>query len=390
MKKLPYQLLKYMPGFELIDKKEREALNNLFDEGGVLFAHGFDGIRKSYHVREFENEISHFFGSKHSLCVSSGTAAIKCALASYDIGPGDEVITQSFNFIATLEAIHDIGAIPVVVGVDDSLNMCPKLLEQNITSKTKAIMPVHMLGVPAEMSSIIDIASIDGIPVIEDACEAVGAKYNGIYVGTLTDYGIFSFDFGKNITTGEGGAILSKNQNLDKLVREYHDHGHKNIPNVPRGLDLASKPGFNYRMGEMNAVVGKEQLKKLDFIIKSNKSRYNLFQSSLENVKDIKIRHIPKLAEPSYDTFIFEIDDPEKKNKIKEILISKGIGTKNLPDAIRWHCSFYWDYFLNEQQNKYASETLDKLNKNIAIPIFLNKSIQDYKDVINDILDVFN
>ena len=126
-----------MPGFELIDNKEKKALSNVFDEGGVLFAHGFDALRKKYHVREFEENLSKYFESEHSLCVSSGTAAIKCTLAAYGIKEGDEVITQSFNFIATLEAIHDIGATPVVIGIDDSLNMCPDLLEKNITNKTK-------------------------------------------------------------------------------------------------------------------------------------------------------------------------------------------------------------------------------------------------------------
>tara|TARA_B110000879_G_C11177523_1_gene516776 strand:+ start:157 stop:1296 length:1140 start_codon:yes stop_codon:yes gene_type:complete len=378
-----------MPGFELIDNKEKEALNSLFDEGGVLFAHGFDGIRKRYHVREFESELSSYFSSNHSLCVSSGTAAIKCALAAYDIKAGDEVITQSFNFIATLEAIHDIGATAVVVGIDDSLNMCPKHLKENITEKTKAIMPVHMLGVPADMSSIMDIASIHNIPVIEDACEAVGAKYDNKFAGTLCDYGIFSFDFGKNITTGEGGAILSKSHDLDTLVREYHDHGHQNIENLPRGLDLASRPGFNYRLGEMNAVVGKEQLKKLDFILNENKKRYMVLSDGLANISSIKKRYIPNLAVPSYDTFIFEISDEDKREEVKNILISSGIGTKNLPDAIRWHCSYYWNYFLEDANNKYATETLQKLSKNIAIPIVLKKDIHEYKNILKEILNVF-
>ncbi len=378
-----------MPGFELIDNKEKKALSNLFDEGGVLFAHGFDALRKKYHVREFEENLSKYFESEHSLCVSSGTAAIKCTLAAYGIKEGDEVITQSFNFIATLEAIHDIGATPVVIGIDDSLNMCPDLLEKNITNKTKAIMPVHMLGVPAEMKKIIEIADLHNIPVIEDACEAVGAKYDNKFVGTLCDYGIFSFDFGKNITTGEGGAILSKNANLDKLVREYHDHGHQNIENLPRGLDLASRPGFNYRMGEMNAVVGKEQLKKLDFILEENKKRYMILNDGLSSVKDIKIRFIPDSALPSYDTFIFEICDENKREVIKNILINLGIGTKNLPDAIRWHCSYYWDYFLKDTNNAYAEETLIKLSKNIAIPIVLKKSTSDYQNLVQEILNVF-
>ena len=146
-----------MPGFELIDSAELKAINSIFKNGGVLFAHGFEKIRKNFHVREFEKETSTFFKCKHSLAVTSGTAAIKIALKALNVKPGDEVITQAFNFIATMEAILDVGAKPVVVNVDRTLNMDIEDLKRKITKKTKVVLPVHMLGYPCDMKNIMKI-----------------------------------------------------------------------------------------------------------------------------------------------------------------------------------------------------------------------------------------
>ena len=148
-----------MPGFELIDNKESEAVNRLFKkENGILFAHGFDGLRKKYHVRELEVNFNKKLKCNFTLAVSSGTAAIKIALLALGVKKGDEVITQAFNFIATIEAILDIGAIPVIANIDETLNMDPNEIKLLITKKTKAILPVHMLGVPANMDAICKIA----------------------------------------------------------------------------------------------------------------------------------------------------------------------------------------------------------------------------------------
>ena len=160
-------------------------------------------------------------------------------LKAIGIGPGDEVITQAFNFVATVEAILEVGAIPVIVNVTDGLNMDPELLEK-ITSATKAIVPVHMLGVPCDMEPIMAIAQ--GIPVVEDNCESIGAKYDNHFAGTIGDIGVMSFDHGKAITCGEGGAILTNDSDLDRVAREYHDHGHVNDPTLPRGRDRKIKP----------------------------------------------------------------------------------------------------------------------------------------------------
>ena len=147
-----------MPGFELINKLERQAVNKVFSEGGVLFAHGFKKFRKKFHVREFELKAREKVGSKYSLAVTSGTSATLIALKALGVKNGDEVITQAFNFIATVEAIIECGAKPILVNIDETYNMCPIELKKLITKKTKAIIPVHMLGVSAKMDDILQIA----------------------------------------------------------------------------------------------------------------------------------------------------------------------------------------------------------------------------------------
>ena len=203
-----------MPGFELIGNKELNNIKEIFKKSnGVLFAHGFDKLRKNiFRVRKFENEISKFFGSKYVQCVSSGTAAIKIALKSAGVKYNDEVITQGFNFIATIEAIVDCGAKPVITGINDDLNLDLNHLKKLVTKKTKAIILVHMLGYSGEIDKIKSFCKKKKIVLIEDNCEAVGGKYKKKYLGTIGDIGIFSFDFGKNITTGEGGCILTNDK----------------------------------------------------------------------------------------------------------------------------------------------------------------------------------
>jgi 8-amino-3,8-dideoxy-alpha-D-manno-octulosonate transaminase len=365
-----------MPGFELINEEEKNAVNKLFEDGGVLFPHGFDALRKNYHVREFEELSTKYFNCEHSLAVSSGTAAIKIGLKAIGVKPGDEVITQAFNFIATIEAILDCGAKPVIANVDETLNMDLEDCAQLITDKTKAILPVHMLGVPVDMNRVMEISNHYKIKVLEDNCESVGGKYDDKFLGTIGHCGVFSFDFGKAITTGEGGMVLTNEAKIDKYSREYHDHGHENNPKFPRGKDTKSIFGFNYRMTEMQAVIGKVQLGKLDFIIKSNDDRYNEFEKNFPD--DIIKRKIPSLSTPLNDTFIFFVESSEQKEKYIEILNNEGFGTKNLPDAMEWHCSAYWEHALDENQVKRTMKTKKLLEKAIAVPIWLKRSPRDY------------
>ncbi len=365
-----------MPGFEVIGKEEQAAVNQIFIDGGVLFSHGFDSFRKNYHVREFEELFAEKFSCEYALAVSSGTAAIKVALKSIGVQSGDEVITQAFNFIATIEAILDTGAVPIIANVDDSLNMDVTDCESLITNKTKAILPVHMLGVPANMNSILALAEEYNLKVLEDNCESVGAKYNGNYLGTISDVGAISFDFGKVITSGEGGMILTDNPIVDKYAREYHDHGHENNPKFPRGRDTKSIYGFNYRMTEMQAAVGKVQLNKLDWILRENKKRYEALANAIHD--KCRLRLIPSGSEIIYDSFIFFIENKNIRRRIIDHLIKAQFGTKILPDALEWHCAAYWDHALPVDQLNRVTKTKEKLAEVIVVPIWLRKSIQDY------------
>ncbi len=377
-----------MPGFELIGREERENILNIFKKSnGVMFAHGFEKLRNNiFRVRQFEKQIKNKFDTKECQVVSSGTAAIKVALKAIGIKPGDEVITQSFNFIATIEAILDSGAKPIITKIDDSLNMCPYDLEKRITSKTKVVMPVHMLGFSANLNKIIKICKKNKLFLIEDNCEAVGAKYKNKYLGAIGDAGILSFDFGKNITTGEGGAILTNKKKIFISAKEYHDHGHQLNPKFPRGMDTVKKTGFNYRMSELQAAVGLAQIKKINFILKENKKRYFVLKNIIS--KNFKIRKCHSDTLPSYDTFIFIVENINLRKKIVKLLKSENIGTKNLPDAIKWHFASYWKHALPKKEINRLKSSLRHLQNHIAIPILLKKNVSIYKKIANKIINI--
>tara|TARA_B100000989_G_scaffold298400_1_gene287540 strand:+ start:32725 stop:33849 length:1125 start_codon:yes stop_codon:yes gene_type:complete len=374
-----------MPGYELIDKREQKAVNSIFNNGGVLFAHGFENIRKNFHVREFEKKTSSFFKCKYALAVTSGTAAIKIALKALNIKPGDEVITQAFNFIATIEAIVDVGAKPVLVNVDKTLNMDIEDLKNKITKKTKVVLPVHMLGYPCDMKNIKKICKKKNIKILEDNCESIGGKYENKFLGNIGDIGILSLDFGKTITTGEGGMILTNNAKFYNYCKEYHDHGHKNLKNLSRGNDKVSIAGFNYRMTELQGAIGKVQLEKLNSLLKDNQKKYMIIKN---NIKNFEHRLMTVNGKSNFDNFIFYVKNKYQKKNVLKVMKKYRIGTKNLPDAIKWHCAFYWKHIFNKKDLKKIQETKKILDYAIAIPIFFKKNISFYKKLSFEINNV--
>ena len=375
-----------MPGFELIGKEEQLAVQQVFEEGGILFAHGFDALRKKYHVKEFELKASEYFNSKYCIAVSSGTAGLKSALKAVGVKHGDEVITQAFNFVATIEAIIDCGAKPVICGIDANLHMDFNDLQKKISTKTKAIIIVHMLGMGGPLENIFEIKKKYNLPIIEDNCEAIGGKFNNTFLGNYGDIGVMSFDHGKMIACGEGGMIMTNNKIYGKFLSQYRDHGHENNPNLPRGRDRRIMPGFNYRMTELQGAIGKVQLNKLNFMISENKKRYNILNSIIST--KFKVRNELKNHSGSYDTFIFSSDDYKINCKILEILKKLNFGTKNLPDAMEWHCSYFWSHALSKEDISNSLSTYNLLKKQIAIPILLRKKLSEYKllaeTIIND------
>ena len=371
-----------MPGFELINNQEQKAVNSIFKNGGILFAHGFEKNRKNFHVREFEKKISNYFKCKYALAVTSGTAAIKIALKSLNIGPGDEVITQAFNFIATIEAIIDVGAKPILVNVDKTLNMDIADLTKKITKNTKVVLPVHMLGYPCNMKEIKKICKKKKLKILEDNCESIGGKYEGKFLGNIGDIGVLSLDFGKTITTGEGGIILTNNLKYYNYCKQYHDHGHKNVKNLSRGNDKASIPGFNFRMTELQGAIGKVQLKKLNSLLDDNRKKYQMVKNTIKNFEH---RWMTKYGQSNFDNFIFFIKNNREKDKVLKVLKKHKIGSKNLPDAVKWHCAFYWKHIFHKNEIKNFFRTKKILDQAIAIPILYKKNISFYKKLSLDI-----
>lgn len=382
-----------MPGFELIGKEEREAVNEVFDKGGVLFRHGFEKLRNGvYRVDEFEKEFAKKFSVKYARAVSSGTAALLVALKSLGIKPGDEVITQSFTFVATVEAIITAGATPVITEVNRTLNMDPADLERKITNKTKAIIPVHMLGVGAQMDEIISIAKKRNIPVLEDTAQAIGGEYKGKKLGTIGDVGIYSFDFGKTMTTGEGGMVVTNNKEIYLRAKEYSDHGHQENPDVPRAEDTRRISGFNFSMAELSGAIGLVQLRKLDFMISLQRKNKNKIKKRIKDIAGIEFRDLPDPEGDCGDCLVFFVTDKEKAKRIAKTFQELGIGTKNIPSAITWHFVGTWNHIFPEYNKQYQGDLMriweksyQILGRAISLPIMLkmgNEQIDKIVDII--------
>ena len=334
-----------MPGFELIGKEEFDQVKEVFDKSGILFRHGFDKLRNGiYKVRDFEKAFASYMGQEDALAVTSGTAALKVILEGFGIGKDDEVITQSFTFVATVEGIIEVGAQPVIAEINDTLNMDPYDLEKKITEKTRAIIVVHMLGVPCDMDQILSIAKKHHLIVIEDTAWGCGGSLNGKKLGTLGDGSTFSFDFAKTMTTGEGGMVMIKDHEALERAKAYHDHGHENNPSLPRWEDSRSGSGFNYRMMELQGAVGLSQLKKLDFVIESQRANKQKIKDKLKEIPGISFRRIPNTALETADALVFIVEDNAIARKCREALLSAGLGTKILPKQLVAFCRYLESY----------------------------------------------
>jgi 8-amino-3,8-dideoxy-alpha-D-manno-octulosonate transaminase len=222
-------------------------------------------------------------------------------MAAMGIGAGDEIIMPCFTFVASFESVLSVGAIPVMVDVDDTLTVNPEAVKRAITSKTKAIMPVHMCGSMADLDALIAICKEYKLILLEDACQSIGASFKGKALGTIGDAGTFSFDFVKTMTCGEGGVVLTNDKDLYIKCDGYTDHGHDHL-GADRGADLHPFIGYNYRISELHAAVGLAQIRKVDKVISIQKKNHAALKSILLQVPEISFRRIP---DPSGDSCTF-------------------------------------------------------------------------------------
>jgi 8-amino-3,8-dideoxy-alpha-D-manno-octulosonate transaminase len=333
-----------MAGAELIGKEEIKEIMDVM-ETGVLMRYGFDKERKGvFKVRQFEQEFAAYCGAKYALGVTSGSCALKVALTAMDICPGDEVIVPAFTFLATYEAVLEMGAIPVMADIDATLNLDPASIEKRITPATKAIIPVHMCGAGAHIDKIVDVAKFYHLLVLEDNAQGCGGSFRGKKLGTFGDMGIFSFDYYKTLTTGEGGMVVSDNKRLYDRAEWYHDHGHDHNPKVSRALEGRTILGFNYRMNELQGALGLAQLRKLDWLIAEQKKNKQTIKGWLAAVDGIKFRELPD-SEGDTATFLaFNLPDQGKAAVFQKAIGENGVDMVCFKNNL-WHYVPNWEHF---------------------------------------------
>ena len=335
-----------MPGFEVFGDEERKQVNEVLDSG-ILMRYGFDGMRNNHwKAKEFEIAFADRMQSKHCQLVSSGTSALTVALASAGIGEGDEVIMPTFTFVASFESILMLGAVPVIVDIDDTLTMDPIAVEAAITPKTRCVMPVHMCGSMADLKALKDICITHNLLLLEDACQALGGTYEGKPLGSYGDLGCFSFDFVKTITCGEGGAVLTNNDKYAINADQYQDHGHDHIGN-DRGEEAHLYMGYNFRISELNAAVGLAQLEKLDAILQLQKRNYEIIRNVLETVEGVTFRRVPEGGVENYSFLNFFLPNGELTQKVHKALSENGVDACFYWYTNNWHYIDGWEHLRN-------------------------------------------
>ncbi len=258
--------------------------------------------RPNSQSNQFEDEVANFLGVKHALIVNSGTSALICAMKAVGIGPGDEVIIPGYTYMATPCAVVAAGAVPVMAEIDDSLGLDPADVERRITPHTKAIVPVHMRGVPNRLDAILEVARKHGLKVIEDCCQCVGGRYKGKSVGAYSDAAAWSLNFYKTISAGEGGVVFTDDTEL------FERAGYASDPGLPlwQGQDdreiewdSESFPGAGYRPSELIAAVSRVQLGKIEDILGHQRAMKKAFMDELDEPRSYRFQHVD---DPDGDT----------------------------------------------------------------------------------------
>lgn len=356
-----------MPGTELFGAEERKEIEDVLSTG-IMFRFNHDAQRNNiWKAKDFEAEAKKITGAKYALAVSNGSAAILAALAASGIGTGDEVICPPFTYIATIEAVLMLGALPVFAEIDETLCLSAEGIKKVITSKTKAVCLVHMCGGNANMDEIMAVVKDHNLKLVEDAGQAFAASYKGTATGLFGSAGAYSFDFFKIATAGEGGIFVTNDEAVYKLADSYCDHGHDHIGNN-RGMENHPIIGFNYRISELHAAVGAAQTRKVPTIRLANLKNKAFLQKELSKVEGISFS---KLGDDNGDSGTFLnilMPDTDTAKRTVEEFNKAGVTGFNY-----WFTNMY--HFINQWEHIKGLKTTSKL------PIQLLGAPQDYNNL---------
>jgi len=279
------------PGYYWIGEEEEQELLALI-RARYLFRYGDEKDSSFKHrVKTLEEDVSRGFGAKYALALSSGTAALIVAMAAAGIGPGDEVIVPGYTFIASMSSVIFCNAVPILAEVDQSLTLDPKDVESRITPYTKAILPVHMIGNPADLDALQAIADKHNLLLIEDTAQAFGGSYKGKRLGTIGVLGTYSFNIFKTINAGDGGMVVTDDEELYKQAFAFHDQGH--FP-LRMGVEVGNRAviGQNFRMTELNAAVLLAQFRKLEKILQRLRILKARFKKQIQGIEGLEFRRL--------------------------------------------------------------------------------------------------
>lgn len=351
------------------------------DEGEAVAAAIASGwVSQGPRVREFEARFAERVGAAHAIATTSCTSALHLALYGLGVSPGDEVIVPSLSFIATANAVWQCGATPVFADVDpETLNLDSEAAERAITPRTKLIMPVHQIGLPADMDSLMDVAARHGLAIMEDAACAIGAHYKGQPIGSVGPVACFSLHPRKVITTGEGGVITVADDALAARLRQLRQHA-MSVSDLARHntdrvvFESYPERGFNYRMTDMQAALGLCQLEILDEVLERRRVRCERYNGALSAIPEIETPTDPPYASRTWQSYCIRIR-PEAgidRNELMQQLLDDGIGSRKGIMAIHEEAAYPGEYDL--PHTEAASHEM------LMLPLFpdLTAEQQDY------------
>jgi len=324
------------PGFvgpQFFDKREEDALQEVLESGSPF---RYWGPGQPEKVLRFEEAFAKYMGTRFALAVTSGTAALDCAVAGLGIGPGDEVIVPAYTWWSDYTCVVHAGALPVFADIDRTFNLDPADFERRITPHTKAVMAVHLLGGPADMDPITEIARKHKVAVLEDCAQCVGGSYHGRKLGSIGDVGIYSFQINKMITSGEGGAVVSSDPIIYERAARFHDMG--SLPGVfANRIGKSQMPMFsgeNFRMNEFTGAVLGAQLTKLDTMIAQLRANAQAVYDGVKKIPGIRLRQRPDPAGDIGYGVYFEVADKAARDRCIQELGKRRVPASALTGSV--------------------------------------------------------
>lgn len=399
------------PGGMLIDEQEEQAVLEVLRSKRLFRYYGpHEGPSQ---VAELEAAFAAHMGARHALAVTSGTAALICGLHGIGVGPGDEVIVPAYTWVASAAAVLAAGAVPILAEVDETLTLDAEDVERRITPFTRAIMAVHMRGLPCHMDALRAVAGRHGLAVIEDVAQADGASFYGRHLGTLGDVGCFSLQFNKIITSGEGGMVITDDETVWKRALMFHDVTGGARNKIPPAEILW---GINFRMPELLAAVARVQLRRLDGLLAAMRARKSMLRAGIEQVAGRKGIQLLSSHDPQGDAglaLIFFAPDPEQADWIAAALRAEQIGASVLyhPQRPDYHIYVHWLPIMEQRSwserggpwrwaqreiRYHAADcprTLDLLGRAVHLnvnPLLTNEEIEEAVEGLNRVLEALD